>query len=175
MSTAERTSTPKKQKLSTDSCCESVKQSKSRSCIESDKQSKSKRSEYISSSSSSDESDEPSLSLLKSYYVQRKVDKRIRELNQNSRGSGKLKYKSLRGGDVDVQVKHKVDWPHEAVLGGVTRQRIPYDQWIHGFCRNILEEKSESRKNLMISYLGDLMEDATDFARGEGGSRCPIM
>ena len=86
------------------------------------------------------------------------MDKRIRELNQNSRSSGKLKYKSLRGGDVDVQVKHKVHWPHEAVLSGVTHQRVPYDQlsltqWVHGFCRNILEEKSESRKNIMISYL----------------------
>ena len=169
MSTAERTSTPQRRKLSTDSCCESVRQSKSKSCIESVKQSRSKRSEYVSSSSSSDESDEPSLSLLKSEYVQRKVDKRIRELNQNSRSSGKLKYKSLRGGDVDVQVKHKVHWPHEAILSGVTRQRVPYDQlsltqWVNGFCRNILEEKSESRKDIMISYLGDLMEDATDFS-----------
>ena len=164
MSTAERTSTPQKQKLSTDSCCESVRQSKSKSCTESIKQCKSKRSELISSSSSSDKSNEPSLSLLKSDYVQRKVDKRIRKLIQNSRCSGKLKYK-----DVDVQVRHKVHWPHEAVLSGIKLQRVPCDQlsltqWVHGFCRNILEEKSESQKNIMISYLGDLMEDATDFS-----------
>ena len=67
MSMAERTSTPQKQNLNTDSCFESVKQSKS------------KRSEFISSGSSSNKSDEPSLLLLKSDYVQRKVDKRMRE------------------------------------------------------------------------------------------------
>ena len=48
----------------------------------------SKRSKYVSSSSSSDE--------------------RMFLLNLSSRATGKLKYKSLRGGDVDVQVRHKV-------------------------------------------------------------------
>ena len=123
----------------------------------------------MSSSSSLDESDVPSLDMLKSSHVQMKVDRRIKDLNQSSRDIGKLKYKSLRGGDVDVQVRHKVHWPHEAILSGVTRQRVAYDQlsltqWVHGFCKNILEEKSESRKDSMISYLGDLMEDATDFS-----------
>ena len=103
--------------------------------------------------------------------MQQKVDARIRELNHSSHLSGKskkLKYKSQRGGSVDVQVKHKVHWPHEAVLGGVSRQRVTYDQlsltqWVQGFCRNILEERSGTRKDTMISYLADLMEDATDF------------
>ena len=54
-------------------------------------------------------------------------------------------------------------------MGGTARQRISYDQltltqWVQGFCCNILEEKSGSRKDLMISYLKDLMEDATDFS-----------
>ena len=92
----------------------------------------------MSSSSSSDESDGPSLDMLKSSHLQRKVDKRIKDLSQSSRTTGKLKYKSLRGGDIDVQVRHKVH------------------------CKNILEEKSESRKDSMISHLGYLMEDATD-------------
>ena len=60
-------------------------------------------------------------------------------------------------------------WPHEAVLGGVSRQQVTYDQlsltqWVQGFCRNVLEERSGSRKDTMISYLTDLMEDATDFS-----------
>ena len=72
------------------------------------------------------------------------------------------------GGNVEVSVKNKVLWPHEAILGGSNRQRVTYDQlsltqWVQGFCKNILEEKSSKRKNTMVSYLSDLMEDATDF------------
>ena len=157
MSTTAVTSTPDKPELSSDTFLESIKPSKS------------KQSKYVSSSSSSDESDVSSLELLKSSHVQSKVDTRIKDLNQSSRATGKLKYKSLRGGDVDVQVRHKVHWPHEAILSGVSRQRVAYDQlsltqWVHGFCKNILEEKSESRKDSMITYLDDLMEDATDFS-----------
>ena len=73
-----------------------------------------------------------------------------------------------KGGNVDVSVKNKVLWPHEAILGGFNRQRVTYDQlsltqWVQGFCKNILEEKSSHRRDTMVSYLGDLMEDATDF------------
>ena len=72
------------------------------------------------------------------------------------------------GGNVNVSVKHKVLWPHEAILGGINRQRVTYGQlsltqWVQGFCKNILEEKSSQRRDTMVSYLGDLMEDATDF------------
>ena len=72
------------------------------------------------------------------------------------------------GGDKNVSVKNKVLWPHEAILGGVNRQRVTYDQlsltqWVQGFCKNILDEKSSQRRDTMVSYLGDLMEDATDF------------
>ena len=111
------------------------------------------------------------LSFLKSQSMQRKVDKRIRELNGCSHLSGTEcsgKYKSKRGGNVDIPVKNKVLWPHEAILGGINRQRVTYDhlsltQWVQGFCKNILDEKSSQRRNTMVSYLGDLMEDATDF------------
>ena len=124
MSTTARTSTPDKPELSSDTFLESIKPSKS------------KKSKYVSSTSSSDESDVPSLEMLKSSHVQWKVDKIIKDLNQSSCTTGKLKYKSLRGGDVDVQVTHKVHWPHEAILNGVT-QRVAYDQlsltqWVHG-------------------------------------------
>ena len=72
------------------------------------------------------------------------------------------------GGNVDVSVKNKGLWPREAILGGVNRQRVTYDQlsltqWVQIFCKNILEEKSSQRRDIMVSYLGDLMKDATDF------------
>ena len=103
--------------------------------------------------------------------MQKKVDKRLQELNQSSQATGKesAKFNSLRGGNIDIQVKHKVNWPHEAILGGATRQRMNYDQlsltqWVQGFCRNVLEERDRGRKDIMISYLSDSMEDATDFS-----------
>ena len=116
------------------------------------------------SESSSDDSDSPSLSFLKSQSMQKKVDKRIRELNGCSHSSGSEclgRYKSKRGqGNVDVSVKNKVLWPHEAILGGANRHRVTYDQlsltqWVQGFCKNILEEKSNERKDAMVSYLSD--------------------
>ena len=100
--------------------------------------------------------------------MQKKVDKRVRQLDQSSHCQGKGKFKSMRGGgggNIEIQVKHKVRWPHEAILGGVTCQRVNYDQlsstqWVQGFCRNILEETDGGRKNIMVSYLADLMEHA---------------
>ena len=35
---------------------------------------------------------------------------------------------------------------------------------MQGFCKNILEQKSSDRREIMISYFGDLMEDATYFS-----------
>ena len=155
MAVSQRSSTPSAE-LSTDSFLENIRSSKHKKC------------KPVSSSSSSDESDDPTLEVLKSHTLQQKVDKRIKQLVQSSQCQGKLKFKSQRGGEVDVQVKHKVHWPHEAILGGTARQRVTYDQltltqWVQGFCWNILEEKSGKRKDLMVAYLGDLMEDATDF------------
>ena len=53
-------------------------------------------------------------------------------------------------------------------MGGINRQRVTYDQlpltqWVQEFCKNILEEKSSLRKDTMVSYLSDLLEDATCF------------
>ena len=115
-------------------------------------------------------SDSPSLEVLRSHPLQRKVDKRLRELEQSSQSTGKdnLMFKSQRGG-VDVQVNHKVSWPQEDILGGATGQRLNYDQltltqFIQGFCRNVLEEADRGHRDTMIAELSDLMEDATDFS-----------
>ena len=68
-------------------------------------------------------------------------------------------------------MKNKVLWPHEAILGGVNRQRVTYDQR-----KNILEEKSSQRRDTMVSYLGDLMEDATDFTwQGANAAHAVLM
>ena len=66
-------------------------------------------------------------------------------------------------------MKTKVAWPDETILGFVNRQRINYDQlsltqWVHGFCQNILDEPSAKRRNVMVAYMGELMEDTTDFS-----------
>ena len=60
-------------------------------------------------------------------------------------------------------------WPHEAILGGTTRSRVSYDQltmsqWVQGFCKNMLEEPDHNIRERMIQYMGELMEDATDFS-----------
>ena len=120
------------------------------------KRSKKFRPPIIPSSSSSDDSgsDTPSLERLRSHSI-KKVDQRIRELDHSSHLSGndqRLKHKSKRGGNVEVSVKRKVPWPHEPILGGVSRQRVIYDQlfltqWVQGFCQNIPEQKSSERKH----------------------------
>ena len=132
---------------------------------------KSKRKSCVYTDSSSD-SDTPSLDVLRSPQLQKRVDRRIRELTHSSHCTGTdscEKFKSKRGGNVDVTVKKKVAWPHETILGGASRQRINYDQlsltqWVNGFCKNILDEPSVSRRDAMVSYMGDLMEDASDFS-----------
>ena len=130
------------------------------------------RPTLVTSDSSSDESDSPSMERLNSHAIQREVDKRLRDLNQSSHSPGNCsssKLKSKRGGNVEVNVKNKVSWPHESILGGVSRQRVTYDQlaltqWVQGFCKNILDESCGKKKDIMVSYLSDLMEDATDFS-----------
>ena len=128
-------------------------------------------SSQTSAESTDDDQDIPSLhSIRQSGKIQRQVDARIRELEQQSQSSGSVgKIKSKRGGNVEVVVKHRVAWPHESILGGVTRSRMSYDQltmsqWVQGFCKNILDESDNNTREKMIQYMGELMEDATDFS-----------
>ena len=79
ISMTDRHSTPEKRELSTDSFLQSIKPCKSKKTVP------------VLSSSSSDDSDEPSLELLKCSRLQRKVDKRLRDLSQSSHSAGKLK------------------------------------------------------------------------------------
>ena len=90
---------------------------------------KSTSREQLSSDSSSDESEAPSLQYLRSKALQQKVDRRIRDLDVTSRRSHKMLKLSQKGGggNIEVHVKN-VSWSQEAILGGVRRQRISYDQ-----------------------------------------------
>ena len=124
-----------------------------------------------SDSDSSDDEVLPSLSSMRqSAKIQRQIDSRLRELELQSETTGiGGKIKSKRGGNIDVIVKHRVAWPHEAILGGANRTRVTYDQlsmsqWVQGFCRNMLDEPDQGIREKMIQYMGELMEDATDFS-----------
>ena len=76
-----------------------------------------------SSQSDSESSDEDQCilslnSIRKFAKIQRQVDTRIRQLEQQSETAGTVgKTKSKRGGNVEVLVKHRVAWPHEAIWG----------------------------------------------------------
>ena len=64
-----------------------------------------------------------------------------------------------------MYVEKRVVWPHEAILGGASRQRISHDQlslpqFVQGF---ILEETDKKIREKKLQYLSELMEDATDF------------
>ena len=139
------------------------------------KKDSSKSSKWLTSSSdsSSDELDVPSIkSLRTSRVIQHKVDQRLVKLEQQSNTQGNstgAKLKSKRGGNVDVYVEKRVAWPHEAILRGISRQRITYDQlsltqFVQGFSKNILDESDKKNREKMIQYLSDSMEDATDFS-----------
>ena len=55
------------------------------------------------------------------------------------------------------------------MLGGTSRQRISDDQltwcqWLQGFARHVLEEKSHKTREIMLKYLLVSMEDVNDFS-----------
>ena len=65
------------------------------------------------------------------HSLQRQVDARLRDLESSQDETGmpkSRKIKSKRGGPIDVLGKHKIAWPDEAILGGVNRSRLTYDQ-----------------------------------------------
>ena len=122
--------------------------------------------------SSDDEVKIPQLSHIRSSKeVQRQIDRSIAKLSRKQLEGNDIsqKLKSKRGGPVEVAVQKKVAWPHEHILGGQTRQRVTYDQltmpqFVQGFVKNILDEKNLDNREFMLRYLGDIMEDTSDFA-----------
>ena len=112
----------------------------------------------------------PSLGYLReNESLQSEVDKRLAELEKLNETATRGRLKSQRGGPGDFSVKRMVDWPQNFILTGSRKTRPTYDdlsitQWVSGFVRCIQEEKSDAAKECMLDYLGNLMEDASDFS-----------
>ena len=77
--------------------------------------------------------------------------------------------KSQRGGPGEILVNKVVDWPQNFILTGNRKSRPTYGdlivtQLVSGFVRCIQKEKSGETRASMLDYLGNLMEDASDFS-----------
>ena len=112
----------------------------------------------------------PSLGYLReNESLQAEVDKRLADLVKLNETTARGRVKSQRGGPGDFSVKRIVDWPQNFILTGSKKTRPTYDdltitQWVSGFVRCIQEEKSDASRECMLDYLGNLMEDASDFS-----------
>ena len=117
-----------------------------------------------------DQSVVPSIEFLRSNEsIQCEVEKRLAELRTLNETESKGRVKSQRGGPGDIFVKKSVDWPQNFILTGNQKTRPTYNdlsitQWVSGFVRCIQEEKSDQSRSAMLDYLGNLMEDASDFS-----------
>ena len=97
--------------------------------------------------------------------VQAEVNTRLGELAQINETATKDRLKSKHLVPADITVKRIANF----VLTGSRKTRPSYDdltmaQWVSGFVRCVQEEKSEAARASMLDYLGNLMEDASDFS-----------
>ena len=111
----------------------------------------------------------PSMSFLKNESVQHEVEKRLTELKNLNESANKGRVKSQRGGPGEIFVKKSIDWPQHFILTGTHKTRPSYDdltntQWVSGFVWCMQEERSEHNKTCMLDYIGNIMEDASDFS-----------
>ena len=112
----------------------------------------------------------PSLGYLReNESLQSEVDRRLADLVRLNETTARGRLKSQRGGPGNFSVKRMVDWPQNFILTGSKMSRPTYDdltitQWVSGFVRCIQEEKSDAARECMLDYLGNLMEDASDFS-----------
>ena len=112
----------------------------------------------------------PSMEYLRSNEsLQSEVEKCLADLKNLNEAATRGRVKSQRGGPGEITVKKSVDWPQNFILTGTHKTRPTYDdlsitQWVSGFVRCIQEEKSENTKASMLDYLGNIMEDASDFS-----------
>ena len=101
--------------------------------------------------------------------LQSEVERRLAELRNINEFATRGRVKSQRGGPGEISIKRIVDWPQNFILTGNHKTRPTYDdltitQWVSGFVRCIQEEKLEVNKACMLDYLGNIMEDASDFS-----------
>ena len=113
----------------------------------------------------------PSLNYLKGdSEIQAEVDRQLRQYDDWNRedikgGSTKIKSGRYRLGD--QRVRHHVNWPHEFCsvrdnLKMPTYEDISVFQWVQGFARCVLEETDPKVRAFMLSYQGNLMQDALE-------------
>ena len=111
--------------------------------------------------------------------IQDQIEARIRQLSNTDVKGMDPKYKSQRGGSMDIFVKERVKWPHEFVLAGSTKDRITYNQlnitqWMFGFCRILRDENCQKIRNHMLDYLIALLDDSNDFS-WQAGSHAVLL
>ena len=112
----------------------------------------------------------PSLGYLRgNESLQTEVNIHLAELDKHNEIATQGRLKSQRGGPGDFSVKRMVDWPQNFILTGSRKTRPTYNdltitQWVSGFVLCIQEEKSDVARECMLDYLGNLMEDASDFS-----------
>ena len=100
--------------------------------------------------------------------LQTEVEKRLAELEKLNETATGGRLKSQRRGPGDLLLKQILDWSQNFILTGSRKTRPTYDdlaitQWVFGFVQCIQEERSEAARECMLNYLGNLMEDASDF------------
>ena len=81
---------------------------------------------------------------------------------------------------MEVVVNKCVAWPHEHILGGVSRQHLSYyqltlSQFVQGFVKNMIDKKDRECRDIMLIYLENLMEDTTDFSWTSGKSAHTVL
>ena len=114
----------------------------------------------------------PSMEYLRSNEsLQNEVERHLADLKNLNEAVTKGRVKSQRGGPVEITVKKSVDWPQNFIVTGIHKTRPTYDDltvtpWLSGFVHCIQEEKFEIVRAFMLDYLGNLMEDASDFFVG---------
>ena len=112
----------------------------------------------------------PSINYLRTNEsLQSEVEWRLAELRNINEFAKQGRVKSQRGGPGEISVKRIMDWPQNFILTGSQKTRPTYDdlnitQWVSGFVRCIQEEKSGASRACMLDYLGNIMEDASDFS-----------
>ena len=97
------------------------------------------------------------------------VKRRLAELKNVNEMPTQGRIKSARDGPGDITIQKLIDCPKNFILTVAHKTCPTYDdltitQWVSGFARCIQEEMSAGNRDLMLDYLGNLMEDASDFS-----------
>ena len=104
--------------------------------------------------------------------IQDQVDRRLRHYHQVNRDEATGTSTNLKSGRYrlgDQRVKKHVLWPHEFCSVGENFKMPSYEeiniyQWVQGFSQCILEQKDHNIRAHMLTYQGDLMQDAQELS-----------